>query len=86
MTTSSAPLTVAIGDLVERPYDPCDGHAPAYRVIADHIRTLSLAIGDGVSFAPTGGTTAAIAAVKRENHLIDRHCIVSITPRRAGVG
>jgi len=42
------PLLEAIGDLVERPYDPADELAPAYRVIADHIRAADFLLTDGV--------------------------------------
>jgi len=42
------PLLEAIGDLVERPYDPADELAPAYRVIADHIRASAFLLTDGI--------------------------------------
>ncbi len=42
------PLLAAIGDLVERPYDPTSDLAPAYRVIADHIRASAFLMTDGV--------------------------------------
>ena len=42
------PLLAAIGDLVERPYDPGSEQAPAYRVIADHIRAAAFLMTDGV--------------------------------------
>jgi alanyl-tRNA synthetase len=42
------PLLAAIGDLVERPYDPASEQAPAYRVIADHIRAAAFLMTDGV--------------------------------------
>lgn len=42
------PLLAAIGDLVERPYDPADDRAPAYRVIADHTRAAAFLMTDGV--------------------------------------
>jgi alanyl-tRNA synthetase len=42
------PLLAAIGDLVERPYDPESELAPAYRVIADHIRAAAFLMTDGV--------------------------------------
>jgi alanyl-tRNA synthetase len=43
-----APLIDAIGELVERPYDPSNDLAPAYRVIADHIRASAFLMTDGV--------------------------------------
>jgi len=42
------PLLNAIGKLVERPYDPASELAPAYRVIADHIRASAFLLTDGV--------------------------------------
>jgi alanyl-tRNA synthetase len=42
------PLLDAIGALVERPYDPADALAPAYRVIADHVRASAFLMTDGV--------------------------------------
>ncbi len=42
------PLLDAIGRLVERPYDPASDLAPAYRVIADHIRASAFLLTDGV--------------------------------------
>jgi len=43
------PLLKAVGDLVERPYDAADDLAPAYRVIADHIRAAVFLMSDGVA-------------------------------------
>ena len=43
-----APLLEAIGTLVEKPYDPASDLAPAYRVIADHIRASAFLLTDGV--------------------------------------
>jgi len=42
------PLLDAIGELVERSYDPGDERAPAYRVIADHVRASVFLITDGI--------------------------------------
>jgi len=42
------PILSAIGELVERPYDPQSELAPAYRVIADHIRAATFLLTDGV--------------------------------------
>ncbi len=42
------PLLDAIGALVERPYDAGDERAPAYRVIADHVRASVFLITDGI--------------------------------------
>jgi alanyl-tRNA synthetase len=42
------PLLGAIGELVERPYDPASDLAPAYRVIADHTRAAAFLMTDGV--------------------------------------
>jgi alanyl-tRNA synthetase len=42
------PLLDAIGRLVDRPYDPASELAPAYRVIADHIRAAAFLMTDGV--------------------------------------
>jgi len=42
------PLLDAIGALVEMPYDPTSELAPAYRVIADHIRASAFLLTDGV--------------------------------------
>ncbi|MGD8441779.1 MAG: alanine--tRNA ligase, partial [Holophagae bacterium] len=42
------PILDAIGRLVERPYDPASELAPAYRVIADHIRATDFLMTDGV--------------------------------------
>ena len=42
------PILDAIGRLVERPYDPASDLAPAYRVIADHIRATDFLMTDGV--------------------------------------
>jgi alanyl-tRNA synthetase len=43
-----APILGAIGKLVERAYDPASELAPAYRVIADHIRASAFLMTDGV--------------------------------------
>jgi len=43
-----APLLAAIGRLVEKSYDPASELAPAYRVIADHIRAAAFLMTDGV--------------------------------------
>ncbi|MFV2071974.1 MAG: alanine--tRNA ligase [Thermoanaerobaculales bacterium] len=42
------PILGAVGELVERPYDPQSELAPAYRVIADHIRAATFLMTDGV--------------------------------------
>ncbi len=42
------PLLDAVGELVERPYDPRHELAAAYRVIADHIRATTFLMTDGV--------------------------------------
>jgi len=42
------PILGAIGDLVERRYDPRSELAPAYRVIADHARATTFLMTDGV--------------------------------------
>ena len=42
------PVLARIGELVARPYDPQDELAPAYRVIADHIRATVFLMTDGV--------------------------------------
>jgi len=42
------PILAAIGALVERAYDPKSELAPAYRVIADHIRAAAFLMTDGV--------------------------------------
>jgi alanyl-tRNA synthetase len=42
------PIIDAISDLVERLYDPSSELAPAYRVIADHLRAATFLMTDGV--------------------------------------
>ena len=42
------PLLAAIGELVERRYDPSHELAPAYRVIADHVRAAAFLMSDGI--------------------------------------
>jgi alanyl-tRNA synthetase len=42
------PILGAIGDLAERRYDPRSELAPAYRVIADHVRSTTFLMTDGV--------------------------------------
>ncbi|MEJ2581662.1 MAG: alanine--tRNA ligase, partial [Acidobacteriota bacterium] len=42
------PLIEAVAELVERPYDPEHELAPAYRVIADHLRAATFLMTDGV--------------------------------------
>jgi len=42
------PIIDAIAELVERPYDPSSELAPAYRVIADHLRASTFLLTDGV--------------------------------------
>ncbi len=42
------PIIDAIAKLVERPYDPSSELAPAYRVIADHLRASTFLLTDGV--------------------------------------
>jgi len=43
------PLLAAISRLTERPYRPGDELAPAFRVIADHLRAATFLMTDGVS-------------------------------------
>jgi alanyl-tRNA synthetase len=42
------PIIDAVAELVERPYDPANELAPAYRVIADHLRAAAFLMTDGV--------------------------------------
>jgi alanyl-tRNA synthetase len=42
------PVINAVAELVERPYDPKNELAPAYRVIADHLRAAAFLMTDGV--------------------------------------
>ncbi len=42
------PLLAAIGDLVQMEYKPSAASAPAFRVIADHVRATSFLMSDGV--------------------------------------
>ncbi len=42
------PIIDAVAKLVERPYDPKNELAPAYRVIADHLRASTFLMTDGV--------------------------------------
>jgi len=42
------PIIAAVAELVERPYDPSNELAPAYRVIADHLRAAAFLMTDGV--------------------------------------
>jgi alanyl-tRNA synthetase len=42
------PIIGAVAELVERPYNPADELAPAYRVIADHLRATTFLMTDGV--------------------------------------
>ncbi len=42
------PILAAIGELVDRRYRPDDPSAPAFRVIADHIRAATFLMTDGV--------------------------------------
>ncbi len=42
------PIIGAVADLAERPYDPAGELAPAYRVIADHVRASTFLMTDGV--------------------------------------
>jgi alanyl-tRNA synthetase len=42
------PIIGALAELVERPYDPAIELAPAYRVIADHLRATTFLMTDGV--------------------------------------
>ena len=42
------PIIDAVARLVERPYDPANELAPAYRVIADHLRAAAFLMADGV--------------------------------------
>ena len=42
------PVINAVAELVERPYDPANELAPAYRVIADHLRAAAFLMTDGV--------------------------------------
>jgi alanyl-tRNA synthetase len=43
-----APLIGAVSELAQRPYDPSGELAPAYRVIADHLRAATFLMTDGV--------------------------------------
>jgi alanyl-tRNA synthetase len=42
------PIIDAVGELAERRYDPANELAPAYRVIADHVRAATFLMTDGV--------------------------------------
>ncbi len=42
------PIIGAVADLAERSYDPASALAPAYRVIADHVRAATFLMTDGV--------------------------------------
>jgi alanyl-tRNA synthetase len=42
------PIIDAVAKLVERPYNPANELAPAYRVIADHLRAAAFLMADGV--------------------------------------
>jgi alanyl-tRNA synthetase len=42
------PIIDSVAQLVERSYDPADELAPAYRVIADHLRAAAFLMTDGV--------------------------------------
>jgi alanyl-tRNA synthetase len=42
------PIIDAVANLAERPYDPSTELAPAYRVIADHVRASTFLLTDGV--------------------------------------
>ncbi len=42
------PIIGAVAELAERPYDPSSDLAPAFRVIADHVRASSFLMTDGV--------------------------------------
>lgn len=42
------PLLEAVSALVQRPYDSSDESAPAYRVIADHLRAATFLMSDGI--------------------------------------
>jgi alanyl-tRNA synthetase len=42
------PIIGAVAELVERPYDPGGELAPAFRVIADHVRAATFLMTDGV--------------------------------------
>jgi alanyl-tRNA synthetase len=42
------PIIEAVVELVERPYDPASELAPAFRVIADHLRAATFLMTDGV--------------------------------------
>jgi alanyl-tRNA synthetase len=42
------PLIAAVSELVQRPYDPSSELAPAFRVIADHLRASTFLMTDGV--------------------------------------
>jgi alanyl-tRNA synthetase len=48
VTDLFVPILDAVGRLVQRPYDPASDLAPAYRVIADHIRAADFLMTDGV--------------------------------------
>ena len=43
-----APIIEAVAELAQRPYDPTNKLAPAYRVIADHLRAATFLMTDGV--------------------------------------
>ena len=42
------PIIRAVAELAQRPYDPTNELAPAYRVIADHLRAATFLMTDGV--------------------------------------
>lgn len=42
------PLLDAVSELVQRPYDPAAESAPAFRVIADHLRAATFLMSDGI--------------------------------------
>jgi alanyl-tRNA synthetase len=80
------PILDAVGELIERPYNPNDSLTSAYRVIADHIRAATFLMSDGIVPSSEGRGYVLRRIIRRalrygRNLGLDGAFLYSLVPR-----